>query len=94
MDPLPTLIQKSGAVATITLNRPDKANALSPAMRASLQERLADVAADDAIEVVLIRAEGRTLHLGRRSGTAEGKILDANGTLLAHGTTTCLVFAL
>jgi uncharacterized protein (TIGR00369 family) len=40
-----------------------------------------------------IRAEGRTLHVGRRSGTAEGKILDANGTLLAHGTT-CLIFTL
>jgi uncharacterized protein (TIGR00369 family) len=39
-----------------------------------------------------IRAEGRTLHVGRRSGTAEGKILDAKGTLLAHGTATCLIF--
>jgi uncharacterized protein (TIGR00369 family) len=39
-----------------------------------------------------IRAEGRTLHIGRRSGTAEGKILDAKGTLLAHGTATCLIF--
>jgi len=39
-----------------------------------------------------IRAEGRSLHVGRRSGTAEGKILDARGTLLAHGTTTCLIF--
>jgi uncharacterized protein (TIGR00369 family) len=41
-----------------------------------------------------IRAEGRTLYVGRRSGTAEGKILDANGTLYAHGTTTCMMFAL
>jgi uncharacterized protein (TIGR00369 family) len=41
-----------------------------------------------------IRAEGRTLHVGRRSGTAEGKILDAKGTLLAHGTTTCMIFEL
>jgi len=41
-----------------------------------------------------IRAEGRSLHVGRRSGTAEGKILDAKGALLAHGTTTCLVFEL
>jgi uncharacterized protein (TIGR00369 family) len=41
-----------------------------------------------------IRAEGRTLHVGRRSGTAEGKILDANGNLLAHGTTTCMIFEL
>jgi uncharacterized protein (TIGR00369 family) len=39
-----------------------------------------------------IRAEGRSLHVGRRSGTAEGKILDAKGTLLAHGTTTCMIF--
>jgi uncharacterized protein (TIGR00369 family) len=42
----------------------------------------------------LIRAEGRSLHVGRRSATAEGKILDAKGTLLAHGTTTCIVFPL
>lgn len=41
-----------------------------------------------------IRAEGRSLYVGRRSATAEGKIVDAKGTLLAHATTTCLVFAL
>jgi uncharacterized protein (TIGR00369 family) len=41
-----------------------------------------------------VRAEGRALHTGRRSATAEGKILDAAGTLLAHGTTTCIVFPL
>jgi uncharacterized protein (TIGR00369 family) len=41
-----------------------------------------------------IRAEGRSLYVGRRSGTAEGKIIDASGTLLAHGTTTCLIFPL
>jgi uncharacterized protein (TIGR00369 family) len=41
-----------------------------------------------------IRAEGRSLYVGRRSGTAEGRITDASGTLLAHGTTTCLIFPL
>jgi uncharacterized protein (TIGR00369 family) len=40
----------------------------------------------------LIRAEGRALHVGRRSATAEGRITDAAGTLLAHGTTTCLIY--
>ena len=39
-----------------------------------------------------IRAEGVVLQRGRRVGTAEGRITDANGKLLAHGTTTCLVF--
>jgi uncharacterized protein (TIGR00369 family) len=40
----------------------------------------------------LIRAEGVVLNCGRRIGTAEGRVTDAKGRLLAHGTTTCLVF--
>jgi uncharacterized protein (TIGR00369 family) len=39
-----------------------------------------------------IRAEGKVLNCGRRVGTAEGRVTDANGRLLAHGTTTCLIF--
>ncbi|WP_316224721.1 MULTISPECIES: PaaI family thioesterase [unclassified Bradyrhizobium] len=39
-----------------------------------------------------IRAEGAVLTCGRRVGTAEGRITDAGGRLLAHGTTTCLIF--
>jgi uncharacterized protein (TIGR00369 family) len=39
-----------------------------------------------------IRAEGMVLNRGRRVGTAEGRITDSNGRLLAHGTTTCLIF--
>tara|TARA_B100001105_G_scaffold149366_1_gene119789 strand:+ start:28 stop:510 length:483 start_codon:yes stop_codon:yes gene_type:complete len=44
-------------------------------------------------ETGLIRAEGLVLNAGRRVGTAEGRITDGNGRLLAHGTTTCLIFA-
>jgi uncharacterized protein (TIGR00369 family) len=40
----------------------------------------------------LIRAEGKVLNCGRRIGTAEGRVTDGKGRLLAHGTTTCLVF--
>jgi uncharacterized protein (TIGR00369 family) len=39
-----------------------------------------------------IAAEGMVLIRGRRVGAAEGKITDRNGRLLAHGTTTCLIF--
>jgi uncharacterized protein (TIGR00369 family) len=39
-----------------------------------------------------IRAEGVVLTRGRRVGTAEGRISDQQGRLLAHGTTTCLIF--
>jgi uncharacterized protein (TIGR00369 family) len=40
----------------------------------------------------VIRAEGTVLNRGRRVGTAEGRITDERGRLLAHGTTTCLIF--
>lgn len=39
-----------------------------------------------------IKAEGLVLNSGRRVGTAEGRIMDGQGKLLAHGTTTCLIF--
>jgi uncharacterized protein (TIGR00369 family) len=39
-----------------------------------------------------IRAEGTVLNSGRRVGTAEGRVTDASGRLLAHATTTCLIF--
>ena len=39
-----------------------------------------------------VRSEGRTLSVGRRAATAEARVTDAKGRLLAHATTTCLVF--
>jgi uncharacterized protein (TIGR00369 family) len=44
-------------------------------------------------ETGVIRAEGTVLTRGQRVGTAEGRITDGKGRLLAHGTTTCLIFA-
>ena len=41
-----------------------------------------------------IRAEGKVVHAGRRTSTAEGRIVDADGRLYAHGTTTCLMIPL
>jgi uncharacterized protein (TIGR00369 family) len=40
----------------------------------------------------VVRTEGRTLNVGRRAATAEARMTDSNGRLLAHATTTCLVF--
>ena len=39
-----------------------------------------------------VTAEGRVISCGRRVGTAEGKLMDRDGRVLAHGTTTCLLF--
>lgn len=41
-----------------------------------------------------VEAEGRVIQSGRRIGVSEGRLTDGEGRLLAHGTTTCLVFAL
>lgn len=43
-------------------------------------------------ETGLIKAEGVVLSRGRRIGAAEGRLTDQAGRLLAHGTTTCLIF--
>jgi uncharacterized protein (TIGR00369 family) len=36
-------------------------------------------------------ADGRVVHLGKRHATADGTLRDADGTLYAHATTTCLI---
>ena len=41
-----------------------------------------------------IRAEGKSIQVGQRIGTAEGRITDEKGNLIAFGTTTCLIFDL
>ena len=40
----------------------------------------------------VIRCEGIVIHKGSRVVTAKGKITDTGRQLLAHGTTTCLIF--
>jgi uncharacterized protein (TIGR00369 family) len=40
----------------------------------------------------LVKAEGKVISCGRRVGTAEGRLTDKDGRILAHGTTTCLIF--
>ena len=40
------------------------------------------------------RTIGKVLHCGKQLATAEAKIVDADGKLYAHATTTCLVFEL
>lgn len=39
-----------------------------------------------------LQAIGEAIHVGRRVGTSEGRLVDAAGKLYAHGTTTCMIF--
>jgi uncharacterized protein (TIGR00369 family) len=39
----------------------------------------------------VVRAEGRVVHIGGRVATTEARVVDADGTLYAHATSTCLI---
>ena len=41
-----------------------------------------------------VEAVGTVVQAGRRIGVAEGRLSDGDGKLLAHGSTTCLIFEL
>lgn len=38
-----------------------------------------------------LTAVGTTIHVGRRTATAEGRVTDERGKLIAHATTTCMI---
>jgi uncharacterized protein (TIGR00369 family) len=43
-------------------------------------------------ETGLVRCEAQVIHVGGRTATAEGRVIDASGKLYAHATTTCMIF--
>ena len=52
-------LHKSGAVATVTLNRPKQFNALNDELRAALRAAVADIEADESIRVAILKGAGR-----------------------------------
>ena len=53
-----------GRVGTVTLNRPDKLNAISADLKRALVERFHEADGDAATSVVVLRAEGRSFCAG------------------------------
>ncbi|MER5431853.1 enoyl-CoA hydratase/isomerase family protein [Streptomyces sp. NPDC002588] len=60
----PVLYDTDGPIATITLNRPDKLNALNADVIGELDRRLAQAAVDDSVKVLLVAANGRAFCAG------------------------------
>lgn len=54
----------AGSVAHITLDRPNKLNALTPAMLATMEERIHEVNANAAIKAMVISGRGRCFSVG------------------------------
>ena len=53
-----------GRVGIVTLNRPDKLNAISPELKKTLVERFHEADRDPTTSVVVLRAEGRSFSAG------------------------------
>jgi enoyl-CoA hydratase/carnithine racemase len=58
------LVDTQGPVATFTLNRPERLNAITPAMIEALDAALAAALADDGVRVIRLRGAGRAFCAG------------------------------
>lgn len=58
------LYSVSSRVATITINRPYKRNALNPELIASLTTAFLDASEDDAVKVIILKANGAVFSAG------------------------------
>jgi len=78
----PILFSTEGGVATITLNRPNRLNAITWAMMEFMLTRVREVAADDNVRLLVFKGNGRAFSSGddivsgmgerRLGGTPEG----------------------
>ena len=58
------LVEKDGAIATVTLNRPDKMNSFNPALQRAMRLTVAHLNDDPDISVVVLKGEGRGFSAG------------------------------
>ena len=58
------VFEKQDGVATITLNRPERMNAVSDRMKVELSEAIADVESDDSVRVLVLTGAGRAFCAG------------------------------
>ena len=73
------------AVATITLNRPDKRNAMSDAMRAEFADALARVAAERAIRALVLTGAGKGFCAGGDVAGMQRRMQAPPGEVAANG---------
>ena len=59
MNPPDLLVDVADFVATVTLNRPDRLNAITPTLSDSLRHTMAALGRDDAVRVIIVTGAGR-----------------------------------
>jgi enoyl-CoA hydratase len=73
------LYEASGAVATLTLNRPDRLNAITPDLIADFRAALGRAQADGEVRVVRLRGAGRAFCAGYDIGWGSEAMTQAEG---------------
>ena len=76
------ILEKEGQIAVLTLNRPDKMNALSAEMRESLPRILQEVQADDSVRALVLTGAGRGFCSGAdvavQAARAAGQVVETS----------------
>mgnify|MGYP001022093806 CR=1 FL=1 len=74
--PYDFLYEATDGIATITLNRPDKLNALTFDIYAQLRDLMVELRRDDAVQVVIITGAGKAFCAGGDVHEIIGELLD------------------
>lgn len=61
----PLLVTRDGAVATVTMHRPDSLNSLNVALKEALAARLTELGQDPAVRAVVLTGAGRAFGAGQ-----------------------------
>ena len=61
----PVKVERQGGVATVIMNRPEKRNAMSPALHREMDRVLAELEVDPEVKVVVIRGAGGNFSAGQ-----------------------------
>ena len=73
------LAERHGAVTTLTLNRPERLNTITPELAGDLQAALSEANADDAVHAIRLRGAGRVFCAGYDIGWGSESMIDAEG---------------
>jgi enoyl-CoA hydratase/carnithine racemase len=73
------LTDRDGPVTTLTLNRPERLNAITPELARQVREALVEANADDAVRVIRLRGAGRTFCAGYDIGWGSEWMVQAEG---------------
>lgn len=76
----PVVLEKWGGVAEVTLNRPERLNALDGPCRVAMLEALQGVASDETIRAVILTGAGRAFCTGQDVAASE-ELVDAGATV-------------